>query len=117
MRKSKKSLPSPGTNARDSETEESDDVEVDETNVNFNGEEVVVEDDQEGGGEEEDTAKTTTAVFPSLLAEALSQVWQEKDCWGRLANVAVPPEEKAEVPEGHGDSVHPWTAEAQTVLG
>ena len=96
-----------GQGSRDSEADE--DFEVGDL-VPTNEETVVVDlneeskESKESEEERGDTSQTQKEVSPFVLAEALLRVWQEQDLWKKLANVAVSPEEKAEVPEGLGDS-------------
>ena len=92
-----------GQGSRDSEADE--DFEVGDL-VPTNEETVVVDlneeskESKESEEERGDTSQTQKEVSPFVLAEALLRVWQEQDLWKKLANVAVSPEEKAEVPEG-----------------
>ena len=91
--------------SRDSEVDE--DLEVGD--LVSTGEELGVvdqvnEERKESEEERGDTSQAQKEVSPYVLAEALLKVWQEQDFWKKLAKVSVPPEEKAEVPEGLGDS-------------
>ena len=91
-----------GQGSRDSEVDE--DLVVEDTTVVSEEPLVVDQANEESKESEEERGDTEQQVSPFVLAEALLKVWQEQDFWKKLANVAVSPEEKAEVPEGLGDS-------------